>query len=182
MSYGRWARGATLAVLLVGCAGTEEHAVVVCGVGNQDGPPPPHVTSCGDAESSYDPKRGCPIDPTGTEEVYFANQIREWTQTVKMQVLVDGEEVFVSTDPLLLERDIFPIARLGTGDYEVTTVIQTSGRSGPLCDYRHEVKATYRREAGEGPLRLVLYSKQDKPLEESISVRWEKPSAPNPIR
>jgi hypothetical protein len=164
--------------LLVGCAGTEERAVV-CGVGNQDGPPPPHLTTCGEAESSYDRKRGCPIDEAGAEEVYFVNDIREWTQTVKLQVLVDGEEVFVSTDPLLLERDIFPIARLGAGDHEVTTVIEMSGRSGPLCDYRHEVKAAYRREAGEGPLRLVLYSKRDEPLEESISVRWEELSPPS---
>jgi hypothetical protein len=167
--------------LLLGCAGAEERAVV-CDVESQEGPPPPHVTRCGNAEASYDKKHGCGGDPNGTEAFYFVNDVREWTQTVRMQVLVDGEEVFASTDPVLLERDIFPIAKLDTDDHEVTTVIQMSGRSGPLCDIRHEVRAAYRREAGQGPLRLVLYSMRDEPLEESISVRWEARAAPNPIR
>ncbi len=164
--------------MLLGCAGAEERPLV-CGVEIQDGPPTPQTTTCGDAEDPYDQKHGCPIDPAATEELYFVNDIREWTQTVKMQVLVDGEEVFASTDPLLLERDIFPIARLRAGDHEVTTVIQMWGRSGPLCDYKHEVRSAYIRKAGERPLTLVLYSKSDKPLEESISVRWEEPSAPH---
>ena len=105
---------------------------MVCGADNQEGPPPPHVTKCGDAANSYDKKHGCPTDATGTQDFYFVNDIREWTQAVEMQVLVDGEEVFVSTDPLLLEHDIFPIARLDSGDHELTTVIRMWGRSGPL--------------------------------------------------
>lgn len=174
--------GSLLVMAALGCAGAEERANV-CGLASQEGPPPPRATTCEGAEHAYDARRGCPIDPAGTEQIYFKNTVREWTQTVSLQVLVDGEEVFASTDPILLEHDTFPIATLPRRDYDVTTVITTWGRGGPLCEYRHELRSgVHHRKAGDGPLTLVFYSMKDRPLEESFNVRWEEPAASKTAR